>query len=73
MKYHSRTLQGEYGIMFKYHYLRHTYGTQLAVLNTPPHNLCNQMGHGNIHVTELYYIAVSKNGIDALRHNLEKL
>lgn len=73
MKYHSRTLQGEHGIMFKYHYLRHTYGTQLAVLNTPTHILCNQMGHGNIHVTELYYIAVSKNGIDALRHNLEML
>lgn len=73
MKFHSRTLQGKYGIMFKYHYLRHTYGTQLAVLNTPTHILCNQMGHGNIHVTELYYIAVSKNGIDALRHNLERL
>lgn len=33
MKYHSRTLQGEYNIMFKYHYLRHTNGTNLAVMN----------------------------------------
>lgn len=56
-----------------YHFLRHTYGTQLAVLNTPTHLLCNQMGHGNIHVTERYYIALSKNGIDVLRKNLEQL
>ena len=73
MKYHTRVIKERYGINFKYHYLRHTYGTQLAVLNTPTHILCNQMGHGNIHVTEKYYIAVSKNGIDALTDNLEKL
>ena len=51
MKYHTRVIKERYGINFKYHYLRHTYGTQLAVLNTPTHILCNQMGHGNIHVT----------------------
>lgn len=73
MKYHTRVVKARFGIHFKYHYLRHTYGTQLAVLNTPAHILCNQMGHGNIHVTEKYYIAVSKNGIDALTDNLEKL
>lgn len=73
MKYHSRTLKSEYGIAFKYHYLRHTYGTHLAVMNTPAHLLCNQMGHGNIHVTEKYYIALSKAGIDVLKRNLEQL
>ena len=73
MKYHTRVIKEKFGINFKYHYLRHTYGTQLAVLNTPAHILCHQMGHGNIHVTEQYYIAVSKNGIDALTDNLEKL
>lgn len=73
MKYHSRVLKSTYGIDFKYHYLRHTYGTQLAVLNTPAHLLCNQMGHGNIHVTERYYIAISENGIEVLKSNLEKL
>ncbi len=73
MKYHTRVIKERYGINFKFHYLRHTYGTQLAVLNTPTHILCNQMGHGNIHVTEQYYIAVSKNGIEALQANLEKL
>ena len=73
MKYHTRVIKERYGITFKYHYLRHTYGTQLAVLNTPTHILCNQMGHGNIHITEKYYIAVSKNGIDVLKENLENL
>ena len=56
MKYHSRTLQGEHNIMFKYHYLRHTYGTNLAALNTPEYLLCNQMGHSNSNVTHKYYI-----------------
>ena len=73
MKYHTRMIRERFGIKFKFHYLRHTYGTQLAVLNTPTHILCNQMGHGNIHVTEQYYIAVSKNGIKALTDNLERL
>jgi len=73
MKYHSRTLQEKHNIMFKYHYLRHTYGTNLAVLNTPEHLLCNQMGHGNSQVTHKYYIAVSDKGIDELLKNLEKM
>ena len=51
MKYHSRILKDN-GIAFKYHYLRHTYGTNLAILNTPIHLLCNQMGHASSKVTE---------------------
>ena len=73
MKYHSRELKAKYGINFKFHHLRHTYGTQLAVLNTPTHILCNQMGHGNIQVTMRYYVAVSERGILALKANLEKM
>ena len=73
MKYHSRTLQGEYNIPFKYHYLRHTYGTNLAILNTPTHLLCNQMGHASIKVTERYYISISERGIEELMKNLEKV
>ncbi len=73
MKYHSRTLQSKYDIPFKYHYLRHTYGTRLAELNTPEHLLCNQMGHSNSQVTHKYYIAISEKGIDALLKNLEKM
>ena len=72
-KYPSREIKAKLGINFKYHYLRHTFGTMMAEMNTPTHLLCNQMGHGNIHVTQQYYIAISKNGIDILRHNLNKL
>lgn len=71
MKYHSRTLQGEYHINFKYHYLRHTYGTNLAALNTPEYLLCNQMGHSSSAVTHKYYIAISEQGIEELLKNLE--
>ncbi len=73
MKYHSRTLQGEYGINFKYHYLRHTYGTRLAEMNTPNHLLCNQMGHASIAVTQKYYLAVSKDGVQELMKNLDRI
>jgi len=73
MKYHSRLLQGKYMIPYKYHYLRHTYGTNLAMLNTPIHILCNQMGHASSKVTEKYYIALSQKGIDILVQNLEQI
>ena len=73
MKYHSRNIAEKYGFTFKYHFLRHTYGTQLAMMNTPLHVLCKQMGHGNTKVTEKYYIAVSKLGVDTLKKNLEQL
>ena len=72
-KYPSREIKSKLGINFKYHILRHTYGTLMAEMNTPTHLLCNQMGHGHIHVTQRYYIAVSKTGIDILRDNLCQL
>lgn len=70
MKYHSRTIKTVLKIDFKYHYLRHTYGTRLAEMNTPTHILCNQMGHASGKVTERYYLAVSQTGIDILVNNL---
>ena len=73
MKYHSRTIKTELGINFKYHYLRHTYGTMMAELNTPQHLLCNQMGHASIRVTQKYYIGVSQTGIELLNNNLDSL
>ncbi|MFQ7683271.1 MAG: tyrosine-type recombinase/integrase [Lawsonibacter sp.] len=73
MKYHSRTIKSELGINFKYHHLRHTYGTRLAEMNTPTHILCNQMGHASGKVTERYYLAVSKTGIDVLTKNLNAM
>ena len=73
MKYPSREIKSKLGINFKYHYLRHTFGTLLAEQNTPVHLLCNQMGHGNIRVSQRYYLAISKTGIEVLRDNLNKL
>ena len=73
MKYPTREIKSKLGIPFKFHYLRHTYGTLMAEMNTQTHLLCNQMGHGNIHVTQKYYIAISKSGIEILQGNLNKL
>ncbi len=73
MKYHSRMVKEQLQIEFKYHYLRHTYGTRLAEMNTPSHILRNQMGHANINVTQRYYIAISKSGIEALMNNLTRI
>lgn len=73
MKYHSRMIQNRLGICFRYHYLRHTYGTRLAEMNTPTHILCKQMGHGNSKVTEQYYLALSKDGVEMLQEKLNTL
>ena len=72
-KYPSREIKARLGIPFKYHYLRHTYGTMMAEMNTPAHLLCNQMGHGNIRITQKYYLAVSPTGIEALQNNINHL
>ena len=72
-KHPSREIKKRFRMEFKYHYLRHTYGTMMAEMNTPTHLLCNQMGHGKIQVTQQYYIAVSKSGIDILQKNLDRL
>ena len=71
MKYHSRKVKETLGIDFKYHYLRHTYGTRLAEQNIPTHLLCNQMGHTNSKVTEKYYIAMSKHGMEIIKDKIE--
>ena len=71
-KYPTREIK-RMGIDFKYHYLRHTYGTMMAELNTPQHLLCAQMGHANIHVTQRYYLAVTKLGVDVIKNNINML
>ena len=71
MKYHSKKIKQTLGIEFKYHYLRHTYGTRLAEQNMPSHLLCNQMGHASSKGTEKYYIAVSKHGMDIIKDKIE--
>lgn len=71
MKYHSKKIKQTLGIEFKYHYLRHTYGTRLAEQNMPSHLLCNQMGHASSKVTEKYYIAMSKQGAEIIKDKIE--
>lgn len=73
MKYHTKKIKQELGIVFKYHYLRHTFGKNLANMNTPMNLLCNQMGHGNSNVTQKYYIAMSVSGVEILKGNLNML
>lgn len=73
MKYHTQKIKAQHGIIFKYHYLRHTYGTRLAMLNTPMHILCNQMGHASGNVTQKYYLGNSKEGLEILRNNLNQM
>lgn len=73
MKYHTQKIKKQCGITFKYHYLRHTYGTRLAIMNTPMHILCNQMGHASSNVTQKYYLGNSKRGVDILRSNLDRM
>lgn len=73
MKYHAKKIQSDLGIHFKYHYLRHTYGTHLANLNTPAHILRTQMGHANLNVTMKYYVTLSEEGITVLTDNLSKM
>ena len=73
MKYHAVKIRKKFKFEFKYHYLRHTYGTILASANTPVYILCKQMGHGNSNVTQKYYLGKSEIGLDALKKNLKKL
>lgn len=73
IKYHTQKIKKLYGITFKYHYLRHTYGTRLAMMNTPMHILCNQMGHASGNVTQKYYLGNSKQGLELLKNNLNQM
>ena len=72
IKHHARPLREQYNILFKFHNLRHTYGTNLALMNTPAHILSNQMGHSKSSTTHKYYLAISKEGIETLKENLNK-
>ena len=73
MKRHSRKIKEDLGITFRYHYLRHTYGTRMAELGMPPHLLCSQMGHASSKVTERYYLGRSKSGIDLIFDKINQI
>ena len=71
IKHHSRPIREIFQIDFHFHKLRHTYGTNLALMNTPEHILLKQMGHSNCRTTHKYYLAVSDEGVQELKKNLE--
>ena len=73
IRHHSKFISELYSIHFKYHNLRHTYGTKLALMNTPEHILLNQMGHSKSSTTHKYYLAMSEQGVCELLNNLEKI
>jgi len=73
MKYHWLQIKTKHSINFRYHHLRHTYGTRLAMMNTPMHILCKQMGHASGRVTQMYYLGASKEGMDILKANLDMM
>lgn len=73
MKYHARIITERLGFKFKYHYLRHTYGTMLAAMNTPIYVLCAQMGHGTVKTTQKYYISKSNLGMEELLKRLNQV
>ena len=72
-KFHACNIREKFKMDFKYHYLRHTYGTRMALLNIPQYLLCNQMGHGNIKVTGMYYLGENKDGIEVLKECVDRL
>ena len=73
IRHHRKYIEREFKLSFKYHNLRHTYGTKMAIMNTPEHVLLNQMGHTKSSTTHRYYLAISEAGLDELKTNINKL
>ena len=71
-KYHARELK-KIGIEFRYHNLRHTYGSRMANAGIPQHLLLKMMGHGNIQVTQQYYLGMNDESIDIIKKKLEEI
>ncbi len=73
MRFHARYIKKTLKIDFKFHYLRHTFGTRMALANVPQYLLCNQMGHGNINVTGKYYLGENKDSYAVLKKCVDQL
>lgn len=71
-KYHARELKKR-GIEFRYHNLRHTYGSRMANAGVPQHLLLKMMGHGSINVTQQYYLGMNDEGIDIIKKKLKEM
>ena len=73
IRHHAPNIKDRFGIQFKYHTLRHTFGTKMALMNTPEHILLNQMGHSKSSTTHKYYLAMSEEGVAELKKNINNL
>ncbi len=73
IRHQRNNILKNHDIHFKFHNLRHTFGTKLALMNTPEHILLKQMGHSKSSTTHKYYLAVSEQAIQELRNNLNQL
>ena len=57
MKYWAKKIESDTGIDFKYHHLRHTFASRLALRNCPLNLLMDIMGHLKIETTKKYYLS----------------
>ena len=73
IRHHRKYILQIADLEFKYHNLRHTFGTKLALMNTPEHILLKQMGHSKSSTTHKYYLAMSEQAVQELKSNLNKL
>ena len=73
IRHHRKYILQIADLEFKYHNLRHTFGTKLALMNTPEHILLKQMGHSKSSTTHKYYLAMSEQAVQELKNNLNKL
>ena len=71
-KYHAKQIKEKFKFVFHYHYLRHTYATNMALKGLPAHLLCNQMGHSKIDTTNRYYTGTTKEAINMIRDKLNE-
>lgn len=73
MKSWSLKFKAKLGIDFKYHYLRHTHASELAMLNIPIPALMQRMGHSKIDTTRKYYLGQTTTGDELMKKALEQL
>lgn len=73
MKYHAKKIKESFNIHFKFHYLRHTYATNLAIMNMPNFLLCRLMGHSSIHITQKYYTGKTFKTSEMIKKLVNKL
>ena len=70
IKYLVVQLKQEFDIDFRFHVLRHTFGTKAAYNNMPNSVLMQLMGHTNIETTQKYYIGVDENELKKMNLQL---